>query len=1271
MVDLQEATERVFVLESFPFEDGQPNVEGLSLSVLYQNYIDYNFADRAAFDVRWAEDVQTLSQLRELLKTGDQYVNMLYTYRSCSKALPQVKTSDQPNKNEIYEGTYDVLEPEIKKLKNFMYFQRDTVKVFCDHVKKITSYFDKKKNKEEDSPSESYLWLLIQLLDRFALLDALKNMKACLNNDFSFYKRSFGFLRRNLSATDDQTQENHTLYLFLAHQNSITTNLKTEIQQIPGFEDVLAALLNQCAKMLENNEYLTPYEKHAALRVLPYGLILMDGDANTPYNIFKSKKINLKRFASLFKKYPVVPLYGDMQINLEAPIRHSPHFDQGAWGGTPDDAKSLAVEYDLLSQLENIRQSHNDFLAKFASLMNRIRAARDIPFEFAKEISQTILNGFQLLSDWSSKILQQAAWKYANPNNDNTIEVTTEYERVVRFNYNPDQKFALIEVIAMIKGLAHVMLREEGRLSLIIRNYIHDEVQDFIQRGLREIIRQASKKKKLKNTKDELMILRSLTADWLSGSEPVDPSLTGKSKSKKEESIQIPSRSVGPSPTQIELLRINAFALLDKKKELESSQVKILEDFYNNSKYYERLLNYGGTIVEITDLGDLWYREFFLELTKRLQFPIDMSLPWILTDHILESKEPSMMEYLLIPLDLYNDSGHRALNALKQQFLYDEIEAEVNLCFDQLVFKLSEQIYTHFKTQASSILLDKPYKFQLEQVYSSYRLNVPQSRYDVILKQRHVKLLGRSVNLNELIAQRMNTYLRQNVEHAISRFEASNLTSVVELEHLLNNIKFTYMLLSEHFHLDPWDSIFNEVNESTSIVSFHGRIILHIIYELMYDFAPNWNFNSITNRFVQTPLAFSEEVPRDAIPRSNQTFLYGSKVLNIAYQGTSTFFTTFFGMAHIESILRLVGRSNLPLIISESLQNMDLKLRNVLVPYVKELMGGMPPSSKLPIHDYGTEGGYGYFQLKLKDIIKYPDLRPEVLQNFREFGNIILFMKMCDLAMSQLDSSTFILAAPFLGITTDSTSNDSAQTAPLYTAVQDVATVLEKNPAGARAPSILRELTDNALKTDKLYRPLPQNLSLFKSFLQKVSDMLQAVRPLWSGTAPDNGVLAVDSTTEFYRLWSGLQFVCCLPTGENELSNHELFGDGLLWAACAIIHFLGQQQRFEVFDFSYHILNVEESSVTPCTNPSMQQFFKKVRLWRDINSSIFSTLQAFCNPPTENPLQLHPPSSDDTDQFIDASKKTGAVRTPSVRLNLNDDAPPPPPSDDPPPPPDM
>ena len=88
--------------------------------------------------------------------------------------------------------------------------------------------------------------------------------------------------------------------------------------------------------------------------------------------------------------------------------------------------------------------------------------------------------------------------------------------------------------------------------------------------------------------------------------------------------------------------------------------------------------------------------------------------------------------------------------------------------------------------------------------------------------------MGRSIDLNLLIAQRMNTKLRQNIDFAINRFEASDITSILELEIQLNNIRLTHSLLSKFFELDSFDEIFNEMNEGTSLVSFHGRIVLHV-----------------------------------------------------------------------------------------------------------------------------------------------------------------------------------------------------------------------------------------------------------------------------------------------------------------------------------------------------------------------------------------------------------------------------------------------------------
>lgn len=61
-------------------------------------------------------------------------------------------------------------------------------------------------------------------------------------------------------------------------------------------------------------------------------------------------------------------------------------------------------------------------------------------------------------------------------------------------------------------------------------------------------------------------------------------------------------------------------------------------------------------------------------------------------------------------------------------------------------------------------------------------------------------------------------------------------------------------------------------------------------------------------------------------------------------------------MPHILSLVRMVGKTSLPLVIGECLENLALKIQNVLIPYVRELFVGMPASSKLPMYDYKTDG---------------------------------------------------------------------------------------------------------------------------------------------------------------------------------------------------------------------------------------------------------------------------------------------------------------------------
>ena len=90
-----------------------------------------------------------------------------------------MKDAAQANKNEIYEGTYAVLEPEIQKLKKLMHFQKDTILYFCDHIRKLgLAFSDKDKKSGVQHPSDAYMWALIRVLDCFSVMDEVKNMKA-------------------------------------------------------------------------------------------------------------------------------------------------------------------------------------------------------------------------------------------------------------------------------------------------------------------------------------------------------------------------------------------------------------------------------------------------------------------------------------------------------------------------------------------------------------------------------------------------------------------------------------------------------------------------------------------------------------------------------------------------------------------------------------------------------------------------------------------------------------------------------------------------------------------------------------------------------------------------------------------------------------------------------------------------------------------------------------------------------------------------------------
>jgi cytoplasmic FMR1 interacting protein len=486
-----------------------------------------------------------------------------------------------------------------------------------------------------------------------------------------------------------------------------------------------------------------------------------------------------------------------------------------------------------------------------------------------------------------------------------------------------------------------------------------------------------------------------------------------------------------------------------------------------------------------------------------------------------------MMEYVLFPLDLYSDSAHYALHKFKKQYLYDEVEAEVNLCFDQFVYKVSEQVFIYFKTQACSILLDKRFRSQCASGPEPIRLPYPQcNRYCTILKQRHVQILGRSVDLNCLIAQRVNAALHRALDLAIARFESGDLCGIVELDTLVETNRLTHQMLSEYMTLDPFDLMLKEANQAVS--SPHGRITLHCFWELNQEFLPNFVYNSTTNRFVRATMSFSDikEMQREPPPKAHNYYWYGNKQLNMAYGSYYQLFSSFIGEPHFIAMTRMLGYQGIAMVIEELLKVMDGSLNGTIKSYVHALMEGMPKKCKLPLADYGSPGVLGFYHLNLQPILQYSNLKTEVFQAFKEIGNGIIFCLLMEQCLSQEEVLDLLQAAPFQGVyprpfIKEGQNPDVVrqQVIKQYAALQ-VIPVIEQ----LGTPMQVETAKEGHLLTKER---LCRGLSMFEVVLRRIQSYLHA--EVWTGGPPANGVMNVEECTEFYRLWSAIQFVYCVP----------------------------------------------------------------------------------------------------------------------------------------------
>ena len=222
-----------------PLAAPQASLQGANPRLKYEYDSTHNavmYVDRQGYEgyaLQFKEETQSIVELEAIDKWGTELASVLYTYRSIARALPTV-SGDESQKKRMYSASFEVLDPAMDRVKQLIYFKERAITKWTTSLSHLIRAEVKQRSAGKDVvheiPCEALHVQMLLTLDVLAVLDALKDTKAGLNNDFSTYKRAFQHVQADLGPLAEQkTTENNMLQPILASHGSLLSALRQEV----------------------------------------------------------------------------------------------------------------------------------------------------------------------------------------------------------------------------------------------------------------------------------------------------------------------------------------------------------------------------------------------------------------------------------------------------------------------------------------------------------------------------------------------------------------------------------------------------------------------------------------------------------------------------------------------------------------------------------------------------------------------------------------------------------------------------------------------------------------------------------------------------------------------------------------------------------------------------------------------------------------------------------------------------------------------------------
>ena len=494
------------------------------------------------------------------------------------------------------------------------------------------------------------------------------------------------------------------------------------------------------------------------------------------------------------KHYPVVPIYADMTFQPHEFLKcHNLPLLTLALSQLQESAKARPSWEAKLAQWHDMRQRGHDFMIQFTQALEQRQS---------ETLVNDLLEGLACLQTLKTWLVCEIGWKMHHPCNGTTDGIEL-YKRVLRSNYSVAERTVHVQVITQLKSISGMIQRSTTRLAPAIRTHIYLELVTFVKQVLDPIlIRSSSSSSRSSSHKQQpddfwapLWQLRSLVGI--------------------HEFLNQEHRCVGLSDTHLYFVRRQLQTFLStctspkkttsrrfgwKHKDLppgvSKKDLASLSGFLSRSWHYPHLLSLATVTRDLGNLASCCYqRELFLDLANVVQFPIELSLPWILTEHMLtcgaQVLDGTLVTSWISTMDIYND----VLDLSSFQYQVDEVQAEVQLVTQNLMAGLSDQIFDAQKDHVA---------FVQGPTTTSTRSSTPNTgipppppphlNHAWILAQRHVQVLGQRLDVQAVVGQYAQERLVRECEALVAKWEnpETEMSFILELEHAQRVLKITH-----------------------------------------------------------------------------------------------------------------------------------------------------------------------------------------------------------------------------------------------------------------------------------------------------------------------------------------------------------------------------------------------------------------------------------------------------------------------------------------------